>query len=189
MSTIPHLRLYFVASIAVLLLKNYINRYPLMYRSNTRNMSAICLFGLAKCLAFRLKNLKRNMVLNQVEVEGLQPPLTPTLTLNFGANMVIGLRLKAKNVIWKRCQSSSFRFIGGYECPFCYTSCRRQRHYIGCSRGLGWLAIYSLWWFHPLNGWDTGFSFSLAQLGLHKGLSYIFLTPALHPKPTILFTP
>jgi hypothetical protein len=61
-------------------------------------MVDICLFGLAKSLEFKHKNLNRNTVLNRVEAEGIQRRQTPILISNFGVNMVIGLPSKAKHV-------------------------------------------------------------------------------------------
>jgi integrase len=55
-----------------LIAKNPQKRHLSMYPSSTRNNTLdICLFGLAKSLAFRHKSLNHNMVLNRVEAEGL----------------------------------------------------------------------------------------------------------------------
>ncbi len=62
------------------------------------NTSATSLFGLEKFLEYLPKNLKHNMVLNQVEVVVLQQLPTRVSPLNYRDNMVIGLLLKVKNV-------------------------------------------------------------------------------------------
>jgi hypothetical protein len=68
-----------------------------MYQENTPNSFDICLFGFAKSLVFRHKNLNRNMVLNRVEAKVLQRRQTVASISNFGVNMVIGLLSKDKN--------------------------------------------------------------------------------------------
>jgi hypothetical protein len=62
------------------------------------NTSVTSLFGLEKSLRYLPKNLKHNMVLNQVEVVVLQQLLMRVFPFNYGDNMVIGLLLKVKNV-------------------------------------------------------------------------------------------
>ena len=99
MLIIPRLRLFFVDSMAAWLLKIRKKQHLSMYPSSTHNMLVICLFGLAKYLAFRHKSLNHNMVLNQVEAEELHRRQTPILTSSCGVNMVIGLHSKAKSVI------------------------------------------------------------------------------------------
>ncbi len=90
--------LYFVALMGAWLLRILKKQLLMLYLSNMINRSVTSLFGLEKYLVYLHKNLKRNMVPNQVEVVVLQQLLTRVFPLNYGDNMVIGLLLKVKNV-------------------------------------------------------------------------------------------
>ena len=69
-----------------------------MYQSNTINTLDTYLFGSAKFLVFLLKSSNLNMVLSGVEAGVLPHRLMLISTSDFGANKVIGLLSKVKNV-------------------------------------------------------------------------------------------
>ena len=69
-----------------------------MHLLSIRNMLDIGLSGSVKYLAFLHKDSRPNMVLNRVEAEMPQRRLTPTLILNFGVNIMIGLPSKSQNM-------------------------------------------------------------------------------------------
>ena len=190
MSIIPHPRLYFCGLNGRLVAKNPQKTIP--YDVPIKYAQYLCYVSLwfGEVLGISTQEFKTQYCTQSGRNWGASTANNADIDLELWGQHGDWASFKSpqKTIYEERCQGSSFRFFGGYECPFYYTPCRRQRHYIGCSLGLGWLAINSLRWFHPLNGWDSGYNFSLAQLGLHKGLFSIFPTPVLHPKPTILFT-